>query len=113
MKSLSRLNVIVFLLALCAACAQVGLPTAETFNQKLAVGYGTVTQIRTSALQLLQAKKITADDAQNINNSADQARSGLDIARSLSATDLSAANNKLVMATTILTAAQAYLATRQ
>ncbi len=102
----------VWLCAVLVACAQVGLPTAETFNQKLAVGYGTVTQIRSSALTLLQTKKINADDAQNIQNTADRAREGLDIARTLSATDLTAANNRLQMATTILTAAQAYLSTR-
>lgn len=103
----------IFLLALLAACAQVGLPTPETLNQKIAIGYGTVSQVRTTALQLLQAGKIKADDAQNIQNSADQGRQALDIARTLSATDASAATNKLQMATTILTAAQAYLATRQ
>lgn len=107
-------NYAIFLLfALLTACASVGLPTAETFNQKLAVGYGTVTEIRTTALTLLKSGKIKADDAQNAQNAADQGRQALDIARTMSATDMSAATNKLQMATAILTAAQAYLATRQ
>lgn len=100
------------MVVLLTACATVGLPTADTFNQKLAVGYGTVTQLRTSAADLLKAGKITKADAQNIQTQADAARAGLDVAQELSAKDMAGANNRLVMVTTILTAAQAYLSSR-
>ncbi len=98
---------------LISACATMGVPSPETFNEKLAVGYGTVTQIRTTTAQLVTSKKLGSVDAQNIQGQADNARAGLDIARDLSKSDLPAANNRLQMATTILTALQSYLSTRQ
>lgn len=100
-------------LFLIAGCASVGLPTAETFNQKLAVGYGTVAQIRTTTAQLVNAKKLGSADAQNVQDQADTARKGLDLASELSKSDLAAANSRLVMVTTILQAAQTYLSSKQ
>lgn len=99
--------------ALVVACTTIGSPIAETFNEKLAVGYGTVTQIRATTAQLLTAKRVTSADAQNIQVQADSARAGLDIARDLSKSDLPAANNRLAMATAVLTALQGYLSARQ
>lgn len=114
LKPFNNCRVAAFIAAmfLMAACAQLGLPTAETFNQKLAVGYGTVTQVRATATQLLTTKKIGADDAQHVQDQANNARSGLDIARGMSAKDLPAATTKLEMVTTILTAVQAYLSAK-
>ncbi len=108
----SRNYLVLLLFAGLVACAQVGLPNADTFNQKLAVAYSAVTQVRTTATTLLQAKKISADDAQNVNNQADHARAGLDIARAVSKTDLTAADAKLTAVHTVLTALSAYLATK-
>lgn len=119
MKPISKSYAMLFVMLLFLAgasgsgCQQLGLPTADTFNERLAVGYGTVTQVRASATQLLNAKKISSGDAQNVLAQTDNARAGLDIAREVSKTDMSQANNRLVMATTVLTAVQAYLATRQ
>ncbi len=95
-----------------SACASLGLQTAETFNEKLAVGYGTVTQVRSTATQLVVAKKLGSADASNVQAQADSARAGLDIARDLSKSDMPAANNRLQMATAVLTALQSYLSTR-
>lgn len=102
----------VAVMVLLVACTALGVPSPDTFNEKAAVALGTVTQVRATTLQLLQAKKITADDAQHVQSQADNARAGIDIARGLSKTDLTAAGNKLAMATAVLTAAQAYLATK-
>lgn len=96
-----------------AGCAQLGLAPAETFNQRLAVGYSTVTAVRQSATTLLVAKKITAEDAQNVQRQADNARAGLDIARGLEKTDPTAANAKLLAVRTALTALQAYLVSKE
>jgi hypothetical protein len=63
-------------------------------------------------LQLLQAKKISAEDAQNIQTQADTARAGVDISRKLCGTDPAAADNRLTAAVTILQALSTYLATR-
>lgn len=112
-----RMKAEMFLLAiaimLLSACAQLGIPKPETFNERLAVGYSTVTAVRQTATTLLQAKKISADDAQNVQNQADNARAGLDIARTISKTDLKAADAKLNAVHTALTALQSYLATKK
>lgn len=101
------------LLYLAAGCAQLGLPTPQTFNEKLAASYSAVTAARDTAITLLTAKKIGADDAQNVQNQADNARAGLDIARKIHATDADAGNAKLTSVQAALTALQSYLATKK
>jgi len=107
-----RNQFVMMLAVVCVACAQLGLPTAETFNEKLAVGYGSVTQVRETATQLLTAKKISADDAQNVLTATDVARTGLDTARKIHATDPKAGESKLESIKVALTALTAYLASR-
>lgn len=112
MKTL-RLHTALWALAVLTACAALGFPTAETFNQKLAVGYGTVTAIRNSAATLVAAGKITPDDAQNVQTQADTARSALDLARTAyKAGDTAGAATKLDTTATVLRALQAYLASK-
>src|SRR5687768_10843286 len=98
------------LIVLLAGCQALGIQP-ETFNQRLAVVVATVTEVRRASTTLLQAKKITPDDHENIEKQADNARAGLEIARTLSKTDEKAADAKLTAARTVLTALQAYLAT--
>lgn len=105
-------SVLCLSLLLAVGCQQLGLPTPETFNERWAAAIGTVTQARTTATNLLAAKKISSADAQNVQDQADMARKGLDIARDLSKTDMSAANARLVMASTVLQALQTYLSSR-
>ena len=85
----------------------------ETFNQKLAVGYTTVTAVRETATKLVVAKKLNPDDAQNVQNQADTARAGLDVARDMFKATPVAADNKLTSVTTALRALQTYLASKQ
>lgn len=110
-----RLRMDLWLLAVAAvmltSCAQLGVPKAETFNERLAVAYGTVTEVRKASTTLLQAKKISADDHENIEKQADNARAGLDIARKLP--DPKAADAKLASVRSALTALQNYLATKK
>ena len=101
------------LLGTLGGCASVGLPTADSFNERLAVGYASVTTIRQTATALLQAKKISADDGQQVLDQTNNARQGLDIARTLSKTNLAAADGKLTAIRTALNAVQTYLAARQ
>jgi len=101
------------MVAMLSACAQLGVPTATTFNERLAVGYGTVTTVRQTATTLLTAKQISADDADNVLKTTDTARAGLDVARTLSGTNLTAADQKLTAIHTVLSALSTYLATRQ
>lgn len=102
----------VILAALLSACAQLGIPTATTFNERLAVAYSSVTQVRQSAATMLKAKQITADDGQSVLTATDAARAGLDVARTLATTDLKAADNRLTAARAALTALSTYLSTR-
>lgn len=102
--------VIAALLALFVAC--VAVPRPETFNQRLAMAYGTVTALRDTTTALLKAGSIDATDAANVQAQADAARTGLDIARMLSAGDLSTANARLTASQATLQALQVYLQSR-
>lgn len=95
-----------------AGCQTLGIPQAETFNQRLAVGYVGVTTARQTALTLLQADKIGTDDAQQVQQQADNLRAGLDVARSLRASSPQAADSKLTATLAALQALDAYLKTR-
>lgn len=112
MKALHHSFVALMLMTL-AACAQLGLKAPETFNQKVAVAYGAVTQVRETTTALLTAKKISAEDAQNLQASADAARLGVDTARKIQATDPTAANARINAVMTSLNALAAYLASRE
>lgn len=101
------------LLILLAGCASLGLPTPTTFNERLAAAYSTVEGVRSEADALLLAKRITPDDAQNIQNQATSARSALDVASLAFIRDPAAADTKLTATITALTALQGYLATRR
>jgi len=100
------------LLLLLGACETLGIPTATSFNERLAVGYSTVTEVRQTATTLLNAKKLTADDGQQILDQTNNARAGLDVARTLAKTDLKGADSKLTAVRAALTALQAYLETK-
>ena len=102
----------ILLVTLICACSQMGVTSPTTFNEKLAIAYGTVTQVRTTATTLLKSGKIKADDAQNVLNQTDNARAGLDIARSMSGTDISTANGKLTAVETVLSSLSTYLSTK-
>jgi hypothetical protein len=100
------------LLILLTACATLGIDAPKTFNERLAAGYTTVTGVRNTAATLLTSNKLSADDAQNVQSQADNARTGLDLARQIHATNPPAADARLDAVVTGLTALQAYLNTR-
>jgi hypothetical protein len=116
MKTVSRvfLGATVAILAFAmVACASLGVPTPKTFNERLAAGYTSVTTVRQLGTTLVTAGKITPDDAQNIQAQANTARSGLDIAKTLSATLPVAAEDKLTATLVILVELQKYLDMKQ
>jgi hypothetical protein len=98
-----------FLLFTLTACALLGVPKPETFNQRVAFALGQVTAIRESATELVSSNAITADDAENVQAQANNARAGIDIAISYQSTDPSQAENRLAAAQVILDALKAYL----
>lgn len=102
-----------YLVAMLTACAQIGLPPAETFSEKLAAGYSLNSQVRATATELLKAKKISVSDAEQVLEQTNNARAGLDVAREMSKFNLEAADAKLTAIRTILVAVQTYLAARK
>jgi len=87
----------------------LGLPVAVTFDEKLTAATSTVTALRDSTTSLLDAKKISSDDAQHIQDQLRNARAGLDIARGMGKVDPASANAKLTAVHTALMALQSYL----
>lgn len=112
MKTVLKLP-LAFALVLLSACALLGVPTPESFSERLAVGYSSTTTVRQTALTLLQQKKLSPDDVENIQQQADNARAGLDIARTMRGVDLESADARLTATLVGLTALEAYLRARQ
>lgn len=92
-----------------AGCAQL---TKGSFNAKALAAQSSVTQLQITAKTLLDAKKISSADAENVNRTADVATSGIAVARQYAAADPKAGDTKLTAVIAILTAAQAALATQ-
>ena len=112
MKRLKQASFLLLLFII--GCASLGLPTPTSYNERLAAAYGTITTVRSEALTLLVAKKITPTDAQNVQAQADTVRSALDISHGLfKAGDVAGANTKLTTTLTMLTALQSYLAAKK
>lgn len=91
-------------------CAALGVAPAQTFNEKLAYGYGTHTAVLQAATAAVTAGSLSSADATKILADADNAKSALDAANAAyAAGDAAGANSKLAIATSLLTAVQAYL----
>jgi hypothetical protein len=114
-QAISRIHQAVglMLIALIVACAQVGIPPADTFSKKLAVTIEAVTQVEQTTTQLLQAGKIDVSDASNVLDQAERIVIGLNIARAMSVHDPAGADARLTAAHTGLIALQGYLASKK
>lgn len=112
LRKLASFLLLALTLAL-AACAGLGVPSPQTTEERIVVTMSTVTGVREAALTLLTAKKITAEDAQNIQRQADNIRAGTVIAQAMLATDPAGADAKLQQTRAMLIALQAYLATKE
>ena len=117
-----RKLVAILTLSFLPACAQLGLQTADTFNQKLAYAYSQVTAARKGALAVVNAScptpesytsaacKSAVADGKHVQGMADEARQGLDLAKGYAAAgNLQQANTQLQLESAALTALQAYL----
>jgi hypothetical protein len=106
---LKRYSLYIALLLL-TGCASLGLQTPQTFDQKLAYAYGTHIAVQKAAAASLNAKEISSDEAKQVLKLADESRQLLDAAGAASsAGDISSADGKLLLATSILTQLQTYL----
>lgn len=105
-----RLNqALPILLLLAAGCASLGVPVPQTFNGKAAAALTTVTGARQTTLTLLQAHKLTPDDAANVDKQADNLRQGIEVARTIHAGDPAAGDTKLTATIAALQILTAYL----
>lgn len=108
-------------------CSVLGAPQLQGWNERLAGGYSSVTAVRQTASVLLEGKvraaRAIADpgaqekaiaaakaDAQNLQDQADKAREGLDVARTLRDVNFGDADARLASTLRVLEALQAYLA---
>ena len=111
---MKRLTLFLMTLALTVlmGCAALGVDPPQTFNQRAAAAQISVTAVRSSALSLLDAGKISVGDAKNAQASADAGNAAIDLALQFSASDPAGASTKLTSAIAILTGVQTYLATK-
>ena len=99
-----------FLLAAMLGCA--AMPVPKTFEDRLALGLGTVIVVATTAQTLLQAEKISVGDAQNVLAAGEAAMAGIEIARQLASKSPDAAEAKLVSVMGALQTLSDYLAAK-
>lgn len=92
------------------ACAALGVPKPETWNQRVVAAYSSVTAARETATILVNRDKLSAADAQNVQNTLNEARKGIEVAEALYKLKPADGEDKLVSTLRILQAAQAYLA---
>jgi hypothetical protein len=108
-----------------SGCQVLGVPAATGWNERLAGGYSLVTTVREAAGvrldgQVAKAQGVEEErrrvlllaakaDAQNLQDQADKAREGLDIARDLRGLNLGAAEERLTSTLRILEALQKYV----
>ena len=113
---MKRLHPTTWLMFVCAlvlcACAQLGVPAADTFNKRLLAGYHTVDAVANTASALRAAGKLSDADRDNVVNTGRTAVAGLDVARMLHATNPQAGEDRLTATIAVLTALQTYLATQ-
>jgi len=95
------------------ACTSLGSPAPQTLNERIAVTITAVTAVRQSTTTLVAAGKLSAQDAENIQQQADNVRTGATIARSLAGVDPTAADAKLQQTRAVLLALQSYLASKE
>lgn len=91
-----KVLVLPFLLIL-AACASLGVPAPQTFNQRALAATATVNTASQTTLTLLQARKITPDESDRYIDRTETAQEGIRVARSLHATDPNAAEDRLAL----------------
>jgi hypothetical protein len=118
LEYLSRAAVVAVAVALLAGLwAMVGCVSMEapkTFNERLAYGYASVATARNTAASMLERKRISKESAVQVQALADQARTGLDLARGTAGKgDILTAEGQLTLALDVLTRLEAYLRTQE
>lgn len=96
-----------------AACASLGLAPASSFEERLAYAVSQNAAVRETAAVSVERKEISVDDARRVLKITDEVRTTLDAARlAAGAGDVSTAEGRLQLATSILINLQAFLRSR-
>jgi hypothetical protein len=103
---------LLFAFLLLSACAQLGVPSPDTFNKRALAGYSTVEGIAKTATELRTAGKLSDADRDNVVATSRTAIAGLDLARQVHSANPQAGEDKLTATIAVLTALQAYMATK-
>ena len=101
-------------LVLLFACESLGLPSANTFENRIGVAYATQTAVLDATTQALAVGEISSAEAESVAKISDNLKTLLNAARTVHATgDTDSADRTLRMATTLLEELQKYLRSRQ
>jgi hypothetical protein len=104
---------IIPLLFLITACASLGLAPASSFEERLAYAVSQNAAVRETAAVSLERNELALEDARRVLKITDEVRTALDAARlAAGAGDVSTAEGRLQLATSILVNLQAYLRSR-
>lgn len=109
----SRALVAVLAVTLLSACAELGLAPAESLDHRWAYAMATVTAARSSSTEALRTGQITIEDHRAVLALTDQARALLDLVEKNRKVDVPAAEQNLMLATTVLNSVTEYLRTRR
>lgn len=113
MKRLNLFHLFWFLPLMLFACAQLGVPAADTFNKKALVAYSTVEGVAKTAASLRAAGKLSDSDRENVLTTGRAAVTGIELAKQMRPADPQAAEDKLTATITVLSALSAYLASKE
>jgi hypothetical protein len=94
-----------------AACAQLGLTPARTFDDRLAYAYATHTAVVEVISSAAQTGQVTPLEGRQAANLAENSRQLLDAAKALESKDPAGATAKLTLASAVLNQLQTYLKT--
>lgn len=101
------------LLFILTSCASLGLAPASSFEERLAYAVSQNAAVRETAAVSLERNEIALEDARRVLKITDEVRTALDAARlAAGAGDVSTAEGRLQLATSILINLQAYLRSR-
>lgn len=104
---------IIPLLLILTACASLGLAPASSFEERLAYAVSQNAAVRETAAVSVERNEIAVEDAKRVLKITDEVRTALDAARlAAGAGDVSTAEGRLQLATSILVNLQAYLRSR-
>lgn len=114
MKTARYLGSITLILGAFLLAACVSMESPKSLNERIAYGYASVAASRNTAASMLERGRITKEEGKHVQNLADQARAGLDVARTMAGKgDTQGAQKNLQLALDVLVGLETYLKGKQ